>query len=56
MFQEFIDKGNIPSDLEEILKDDIKQDLEKIVDKEIEGMKSRIILDIDFNGEKENDI
>lgn len=33
MFQEFIDKGNIPSDLEEILKDDIKQDLEKIVNK-----------------------
>lgn len=33
MFQEFIDKGNIPPDLEEILKDDIKQDLEKIANK-----------------------
>lgn len=33
MFQEFIDKSNIPFDLEEILKDDIKQDLEKIVNK-----------------------
>ena len=33
MFQEFIDKNNIPHDLEVILKDDIEQDLEKIVNK-----------------------
>lgn len=36
--------------------EDFKVVLEKAVDREIEGIKSRIILDIDFNGKKENDI
>jgi cation diffusion facilitator family transporter len=34
----------------------LKKELEDAVDREIEGFKCRIILDIDFNGERENDI
>src|SRR5690606_38913046 len=34
----------------------MKKALEKMVDDGIEGYKCRIILDIDFNGERENDL
>ncbi|WP_422486645.1 cation diffusion facilitator family transporter [Gudongella sp. DL1XJH-153] len=35
---------------------ELKRELERSVDQDIEGFKCRIILDIDFNGERENDI
>jgi len=34
----------------------LKRELEKVVDDQIEGYNCRIILDIDFHGERENDI
>jgi divalent metal cation (Fe/Co/Zn/Cd) transporter len=35
---------------------ELKSELEKYVDEDIDGFKCRIILDIDFNGEREHDI